>query len=121
MSAAIPIQAVYPAVKSVNIAPTKLAPGRGLSSRSRVDIQLIDFTDNDLQTDPYAADRNYIASDQGTFFGKLFARNPHYVGRALRVKLGYFNDDGSAEVGAILIEFIITLSTASTAQMPTAL
>tara|TARA_R110001632_G_scaffold65880_1_gene155836 strand:- start:8023 stop:9822 length:1800 start_codon:yes stop_codon:yes gene_type:complete len=88
---------IAPAVKSVNIAPTKLAPGRGLSSRSRVDIQLIDFTDNDLQTDPYAADRNYIATDQGTFFGKLFARNPHYVGRALRVKLGYFNDDGSAD------------------------
>lgn len=88
---------IAPAVKSVNIAPTKLAPGRGLSSRSRVDIQLIDFTDNDLQTDPYIADRNYIASDQGTFFGKLFARNPHYVGRALRVKLGYFNDDGNAD------------------------
>jgi hypothetical protein len=88
---------IAPAVKSVNIAPTKLAPGRGLSSRGRVDIQLIDFIDNDLQTDPYAADRNYIASDQGTFFGKLFARNPHYVGRALRVKLGYFNDDGSAD------------------------
>jgi len=90
---------VYPAVKSINIAPTKLAPGRGLSSRSRVDIQLMDFTDDDLFTDPYAANRNYIATDQGTFFGKLFARNPHYVGRPLSIRLGYFNDDGSAVVG----------------------
>ncbi|NND39268.1 MAG: hypothetical protein HKO06_06700, partial [Pseudomonadales bacterium] len=87
---------VYPAVKSINIAPTKLAPGKGLSSRSKVEVKLIDFTDADRLTDPYFADRDYIATDQGTFFGKLLARNKHHQTRDMRVKVGYFPSDGSA-------------------------
>jgi len=83
----------FPCIKRINVAPTKLNPAKGLSSRELLTVTLLDFTDNDALTDPYFATRNIATS--GTFFGKLFARFPYYKGRAMRLKLGFAPSDGS--------------------------
>ena len=73
-----------------------------LGKRARVTVKLKDFTDSDIYTDPYQADRvdgtgqtdegGYQPSDRGTFFGKLRRRWPYYIGRSLRVLEGYVGD-----------------------------
>jgi len=102
------VAGIYPALMSVStraaeinlsgIDPRSTALGR----RARVEVMLQDFVDDDAYTDPYQAERASGAAQddaigydpsRGTFFAKLLARSPYYVGRALRVKRGYFGDD----------------------------
>jgi hypothetical protein len=96
---------IYPALQSVGTNPVWINLGGvddrtgPLGKRARVDIELLDFPDNDDQTDRYAAQRKsgaaqfsgvgYDPEARGTFFGKLRRRHPYYVGRALRVLDGY--------------------------------
>lgn len=72
-----------------------------LGKRERVTIQLQDFTYHDTLIDPYrderisgAAQADGIGYDvtRGTFFGKLVARNPYYLGRPLRIRYGRVGD-----------------------------
>lgn len=92
----IPFENIIPCIESVVFAPTKLKPGAGFSNRGRLEVTFVDFPDNDVLTDPYIDNRGYVASDRGTFWGKLLARNPHHVGRAVRLKWGYHPADGSS-------------------------
>lgn len=82
--------AVYPdaipCVEKIEFAPTEINPKEGLDYLGKVKITAKDFSHNDSGIDPYFQSRNYIASDQGTFWGKLLARNPHHFGRKIRVK-----------------------------------
>lgn len=82
--------AVYPGaipcVEEIEFAPTEINPKEGLDYLGKVKITAKDFAHNDSGLDPYFQTRNYISSDQGTFWGKLLARNPHYFGRSIRVK-----------------------------------
>ena len=70
---------------------SKFAPGGGLGKRATVSIKVRDFTHHDRGIDPYAANRSYD-TEQGTFFGKLLARNIHYIGRTLLIRTGYYTD-----------------------------
>ena len=82
-----------PCIDKVSMAPTKITPGKGLGHRAQVTITCIDFpVDDSANLDPYADNRNYIARDTGTFWGKLLARNPHLVGRSLIVRQSHAND-----------------------------
>lgn len=82
-----------PCIDKVSIAPTKITPGKGLGHRTQVTITCIDFAIADESNiDRYAENRNYIAKDTGTFWGKLLARNPHFVGRSLMVRQSHAND-----------------------------
>jgi hypothetical protein len=54
-----------------------------------------DFTDGDIDTDLYLATRNYIATDQGSYFGKLLARNPYWEGRPLTALFRYGAESAS--------------------------
>ncbi|RDH86364.1 MAG: hypothetical protein DIZ78_09345 [endosymbiont of Escarpia spicata] len=67
--------------------PMKIEPGKGLGLRGSVKVKLRDFTIHDRAADPYHATRT--AEAQGTYFGRLIARNPFYVGRTLRLRTGY--------------------------------
>lgn len=87
----------FPAIEGVTYAPTKLDPGRGLGERARITVTINDFADHDRSMDPYYSDRAYVAMDQGTFLGKLLARNKYYVGRPIRLKVGYLNKPFSWE------------------------
>lgn len=78
-----------PCLESVSITPAKLTPGKGLGPLGSVSIKMNDFPHHDRGVDPYVATRTYTPEDQGTYWGKLLARNPHYQGRILKVYTGY--------------------------------
>jgi len=87
----------HPALISVSSAPTEIVPTKGISLRSNVSIKLRDFVSTDTDADDHAASRSYITTDQGTYFQKFLARNPHYVGRTIEVFDGYVAYDGSIQ------------------------
>ncbi len=82
----------YPNIISVRYAPTVLKPGGNLSIRGQVSVTLQDFATTDNEIDDYAIERSYDSEDQGTFFGKLKARHPFYIGRPMRLLEGYLDD-----------------------------
>jgi len=82
----------FPAVKSVSYGSTRLDPGGGLAIRGKVTVTLQDFTTNDAKLDDYTRERTYNPEEQGTFFGKLVARNKFYIGRPMRVLEGYIDE-----------------------------
>lgn len=84
-------ETMFPCLTAVSFAPTRLQFGKGLGYRSTCSITLQDFKHHDRGIDPYASDRTYDTT-QGTFFGKLFARNRYYNGRHVRVRTGYISD-----------------------------
>ena len=69
--------------------PTRITEDFGLGHRASVSVKLQDFTHHDRGIDPYVATRTYDPSAQGTFFGRLRARNPYYQGRTMRILSGY--------------------------------
>lgn len=85
----------FPTLRSIDTAPTRLDPGKGLGIRSSVVMQVVDHPWTDVGIDPYVRDRTYVPDDQGTFWGKLLARNPYYEGRRIDVLTGYIAQDGT--------------------------
>lgn len=89
----IPIgENIIPCVKSVSFAPTRIQFGKGLGYRSSCTVTLHDFKHHDRGVDPYVSSRTYDVT-QGTFFGKLKARNTYYNGRTMRIRTGYMNNE----------------------------
>jgi hypothetical protein len=72
---------------------TNLSP---LGRRSSVTITLNDHSYDDLFGDFYIGTRNYIATDQSTFWRKWLVRNPYYNGWTLNVYNGYIGEDLSS-------------------------
>jgi hypothetical protein len=83
---------IYPCITDIDIAPTQLKP-EAISVSASVTMTFQDFPDNDRGTDPYVTERAYDPEQQGTFFGKLRARNPYLVGRVVRLSTGYIDSD----------------------------
>lgn len=82
-------EALLPAIRGVSISPTRIAVREALGARATCSVNFQDFPHHDRGIDPYVATRSYTPEEQGTFFGKLLARNPYYQGRILRLKVGY--------------------------------
>lgn len=100
----------FPCLVDVVIKSARITPSEGLGARATVQITLQDFSDTDQFTDKYVSTRPYIPINQGTFFGKLKARNPFYVGRKIRVKTGYLTtpfDASNFQTRLYIIEKII--------------
>ena len=89
---------VFPTVLSVSMAPTTLTPGQGIGIRSTCSIQLQDHPWTDSGIDPYVSTRSYNPDIQGTFWGRLLARNLYTEGRKITIRTGYLADDGSYDV-----------------------
>lgn len=70
-------------------APSEITPAKGLGARANATVKFKDVIDDDSATDPYVSTRGYIATDQGTYWGKFFARNGNYYGREMRIKYGF--------------------------------
>ncbi len=85
-------ETIIQCIKDVDIAPTQLKPS-GFSVSASVAVTLQDFPHHDRGIDPYATERGYKAEEQGSFFGKLRARNPYLVNRVMRVITGYVTAD----------------------------
>ena len=78
-----------PSLVSVSAAPTKITPGKGLGHRASVTCTFDDHPHHDRGVDPYFSERTFDPMEQGTFWSKFLARNPHYNARTLRVLSGY--------------------------------
>lgn len=105
-------QTVFPALQSVSTRAAEINLSgidprtTALGKRARVTVNLQDFAYHDTLTDPYQAERvsgaaqfsgiGYQPGDQGTFFARLSARQPYYIGKPLRVKRGYVGDSVAA-------------------------
>ena len=89
---------IFPTVLSVSTAPTTLTPGQGIGIRSTCSIQLQDHPWTDVGIDPYVSTRAYNPDLQGTFWGRLLARNLYTEGRKITIRTGYLADDGSYDV-----------------------
>lgn len=101
-------QTIYPALISVSTRAGRvnlsgIDPKRSpLGQRARITVTLQDFTDSESYIDPYRAQRvsgaaqadgiGYVPQERGTFFAKVKARWPYYLGRSLRVLEGYEGD-----------------------------
>lgn len=84
---------IFPALENISIAPTKLGLD-SLGERASVTVTFRDFPHHDRGIDPYVSTRSYDPSEQGSFFGKLKARNPYVINRVLRIKTGYIDENG---------------------------
>jgi hypothetical protein len=89
----------FPTVQSVDTAPTRLEPGKGLGIRASVTIQFKDHPSNDIGFDPYLGDPSRPPGDpdlRGSFWGKLLARNKFWEGRRVDILTGYLDADTGA-------------------------
>lgn len=96
---------IFPTVTSISQRSGTVNIGGADSSlgptgrRSTVSVTFSDHPYHDRMTDPYAQERvsgaaqldepGYQPAARGTFWGKLLARWPYYIGRALRIVDGY--------------------------------
>lgn len=86
-----------PSVRKIDVTPMKLDPGLSLGKRGAAKITFQDHPHHDRGVDKYALERAdgtagvpaYTPHDQGSFWGKLTARNPHHVARIMRLKTGF--------------------------------
>jgi len=87
----IGLDAIPSLIGMPSIAPAQIDLSGGLGIRSSVSLRFRDHPHDDRQfdIDKYADERSFIASDRGTFWTKLRARNPNYQFRNLRVLSGY--------------------------------
>lgn len=83
----------FPVLRDVDIAPTEIKSAKDIGARGAVTVRLQDFIYEDSGIDKYAAERTHDRR-QGTFFSKLYRRQPFLVGRTMRVKRGFLDDDG---------------------------
>ena len=81
-----------PSLRSVNTSPSKIDLSGGLGVRSSVSLSFTDHPSSDIGIDKYVDGRTYIASERGSYWTKLRARNPNYENRPLRVLSGYLVD-----------------------------
>jgi len=81
-------EGLFPCLEKVSISPAIAEPGK-IGVRATITATLSDFSHHDRGVDPYATTRSYDAMEQGTFWGRMIARNPYYPGRPLTYKKGY--------------------------------
>ena len=96
-----------PSLNNVSISPAKIDLTGGLGTRASVNLSFIDHPASDIGVDKYLADRTYIASERGSFWTKLRARNPNYQFKDLRVKSGYLVDGVYIAANFITRHYII--------------
>lgn len=93
-----PIKLSIPCLSSASFISTKIDPAKSFGTRGSVKINLQDFPWADRDVDKYVSSRSYNPETQGTYFGKLLARNPYYQNREMRVYTGYLDEDGSIDI-----------------------
>jgi hypothetical protein len=92
-SAFLPIgENIFPCITALELAPSQLVQ-EGFSVSAQATVTMQDFPHHDRGIDPYVGERTYNPFSQGSFFGKLRARNPYLVNRVMRVNTGYVDDD----------------------------
>jgi hypothetical protein len=91
-----------PALAGYNTAPTVLNVASGskdkspLGYRAVCQVNIKDFPWNDVGTDPYVSERDYVPEQQGSFWAKWLARNPFHIGYTLNIYEGLLGQPLSA-------------------------
>jgi hypothetical protein len=75
-----------------------------LGYRAVANIAIKDFPWNDVDTDPYRADRTYDPETRGSFWTKWLVRNPFHLGYTLR---RYEGVEGNSLSDMIMREYVI--------------
>ena len=91
----LPESGIYRYIKSISETPAKLQSGKGLASRSTCSITFIDFEGKD--PNPFSPAVLDGLANEGTFFGKLDARNI-LANRDMRIKNYRVEPDGSIDL-----------------------
>jgi len=83
-----------PSLVSASISPGTIKPGESLGERSTLSVTLRDHPHPDTggRYDKYRSERDYDPVDQGTYWGKLRARQPYLPSRKCRLILGHVED-----------------------------
>jgi hypothetical protein len=102
-----PYHEAFPSLNKVSSSPTRIDPAKGLGVRASVTIQITDHTHSDSGIDPYVTSRAYTPLKQGTFWGRLLARNRYYLGRPIRIKRGYLVDGEYIEANFQTSAFVV--------------
>ena len=89
----LPLMDMYPFIVDMGIIGSKRDPGKSLGRREGAQILLRDTPHHDRGIDPYLSTRSYDASERGTFWTKLLARNEYYTSKKCEVYVGYLTDD----------------------------
>lgn len=84
-----------PCLDAISHTPATIDPKNGIGLRASMTVTMQDFAHSDIRIDPYVTERTYQPIEQGTFFGRLRARNPYYNGRVMRVYSGYLTEQGA--------------------------
>jgi hypothetical protein len=93
-----------PSLMSVSTSPTQINVVGGSKSKGPLGIRAelsVTFKDqpySDVLVDKYRLERDYIATDRGSYWSKWLARNPYYNGYVMRVYDGYVGQS-LAEMG----------------------
>lgn len=124
---------VIPSMKSVAVTPAIVNPGVDVGQRESVRVSFLDHPHSDAGLDKYLADRDYDPFSQGTFWGKLRARNPSLEGYSLRLIRGEYGQDldemttyhyvvdsltSQAESVSLVAKDVLTLADKKRAQAP---
>ncbi len=96
-----------PCLNAVTFVSTKIDPGRSLGVRSSVSFTLQDLTWDDRDLDKYLSTRTYDPETQGSYLGRMIARNPYYQNRPARVLNGYIEEDGSIDLSSFQTQTFI--------------
>lgn len=91
-------QPYLPCISNTKLSPVTITPGQPFGKRASITIKMHDFPHHDRGIDPYVSTRPYSPQDNGTYWGKLMARNPYFQGRPLRLMTGYISADGAINV-----------------------
>jgi len=101
----IPGEIIRPYIlKYPSFVAAEIDPKRAMTTNAKVTLDMIDPPDNDIGVDPSASQRPLYPNAPGTFWKKLLARNPYYLGRPAVIKTGFV---GLAEADYVPMEYIL--------------
>jgi len=86
---AIPGVPMRPLIINKKLSPTLISKKKSLGRRAKIG----DCQTHDRDFDKYYANRNYIAEEQGTFWGKIKAIYKYYQGAPVRIITGYIGSE----------------------------
>lgn len=82
-------------IRDISFTNSRAMPAKSVGAQAQLSVTFDDHPTNDVRLDPYYDQRAYIASDQGTFWGKFFAINPYIHQAKIKYKRWYGDQDYS--------------------------
>lgn len=84
-----------PSIINVELVSPRIKPGVNLGERFSATVSFRNHPHGDVGFDKYYSERDYIAFEHGTFWGKFRARNPFIKGQAIRIYQGFADQEFS--------------------------